>query len=379
MAHIRKRDNGSFQATVYAGKTVAGKKIYEYITCDSLKECKTKARELERDIENKTYSNLGKVNFDVWCEKWASVSFGELAPSTQKSYKMYVNFHFVPFFGSLKLEKITEMHIKEYVSDKLKKLSPTTVRKHFFVLSWILKDALKSKNPCVDIVAPQAKKYKPEILQEDGFVLIHAALKGTWDEIPLLMAAFCGMREGEIFALKWDDILKSEGLIRVDENRAIGENGYMDKAPKSDRGMREIAAPDVVFKLIEDYRMNLESISNYLFTMRPDSYSERFGKLINRHNKAIKLIKSGKKTKDEYVLVGNKRKIQFNPQSKPLPDVRFHDLRHYHATVLHKHGISDQYAAARLGHDVMVLKKIYQHLETGVKKNIDEKVKELFR
>lgn len=386
MAHIRKLKNGTWQAAVYVGtsaeldKKGKPKKIYEYITCDSERECKLKSKELELDIENRTYSNLWKMNFAVWSKKWMDLNFPNLSPSTQVSYKMYIETHFIPFFKRFQLKDIKEMHIKEYINKKLKDgLSASTVRKHFFVLSNIMDEALKIKSPCRDIDPPKLKKYKPEILSEEGFSLFRNALKGTWDEIPLLLAAYCGMREGEIFALKWDDIDQTNCTITIDENRAISLNGYTDKDPKSENGIRIIAAPKLIFDLIEKHRVTQKKISNYLFTMRPDSYSDRFGKLIDRHNDAIKKIRSGKKFIDDYyVKFEHKRKVQFNPQKKPLPDVRFHDLRHYHATILHKHGVSDQYAAERLGHDIIVLKKIYQHLELDTKKALDEKVKEIF-
>jgi integrase len=381
MAHIRKLKNGTFQASVFVGTLTDGKKKYEYITCDTEKECKTRARELETDIENRAYSNYANMRFDVWSEKWVLVSMHELTSGTVKGYKAYINNHFIPFFGNMKLKNIQEMHVKEFVTNKLKELSSTTVRKMFFLLSWILHDALKIKNPCRDITPPKTNKYKPNVLDEAGFNLIHNALKNTWDEIPLLLAAYCGMRAGEIFALKWDDIKKDEGLIKIDESRAITEDeGYINKSPKSERGYRQVATPSIVFDLIERHRITQKAINNYLFMIRPDSYSERFGKLIDRHNIAIRQIKRGKTCKDDYnVIYEHKNKIQFNVQGEVLPDIRFHDLRHYHATILHKHGISDQYAAERLGHDIMVLKKIYQHLELDVKKDIDNKVVSIFK
>jgi hypothetical protein len=56
-------------------------------------------------------------------------------PSTQKSYKMYIEFHFIPFFGPKKLRDIQEMSIKEYIAKKTKEgLSSTTLRKHFYIL-----------------------------------------------------------------------------------------------------------------------------------------------------------------------------------------------------------------------------------------------------
>jgi hypothetical protein len=53
--------------------------------------------------------------------------------------------------------------------------------------------------------------------------------------------------------------------------------------------------------------------------------------------------------------------------------------RHYHATVLYEESIPDLYAAERLGHDVMVLKRIYQRLQLKKKTSLDEKVKEIFK
>ncbi|MCX8129390.1 MAG: site-specific integrase [Clostridia bacterium] len=394
MAHVRKLKNGTFQAAVYVctsaelDKHGKPKKIYEYITCDSEKECKSKARELETDIENRTYSSLGKMKFDAWANKWIDINFvdyskpcvkGKIKASTQVSYKMYIETHFKPFFGRLYLREIQEMHIKEYISKKLKYgLSPTTVRKHFYLLNAILYDALKVKNPCRDVEPPKAKKYTPHVLTEAEFELFHAAFKNTWDEIPLLLGAWCGMRLGEIFCLKWGDIDKDNCMITIDETRAISEFGYIDDDPKSERGMRTIPISQKIIDLLEARRTQQEKISHYIFQLRPDSYSERFGKIIDRHNKALKQLKAGKVKRSDFVLTGHKRCIEFNLASAPLPDIRFHDLRHYHATILYKNNIADQYAAERLGHDILVLKKIYQHLELSTKKEMDDKVRALF-
>ena len=397
---VRKTKSRSWEAAVYIGlstteKTKSGnlKKLYEWVTAESEKECRTKKRELEQEIEDRTHSQYGKWTFKQWCDKWMEVNFVDYSqpnildklkpnykPSTQKSYKMYIKFHFVPFLGNAKLKDISEMNIKEYISKKEKEgLSSTTIRKHFYVLSTILYDALKIKSPCRDLEPPAIKVYKPHVLSEDEFNMFHDALAGTWDEIPLLLAAWCGMRQGEIFCLKWGDIDKENSEITIDENRAISEFGYMDVDPKSERGFRTIPASQKVMDLIEARRLKQEKISPYIFPMRPDSYAKRFPKLIERHNKALKDIKARKAKQADFVIKGHKRSVEFNLAKVPLPDIRFHDLRHYHATILYKNGISDQYAADRLGHDISVLKKIYQHLEDSTRKATDDKVKDMFK
>lgn len=390
MASIKLLDNGKYQATVYIGRDANGKQDKKRKTFDSERKAKKWARDLETEIEERKYTNMDKVRASTWFNDWLEANKNHLSPPTYISYKMYINTHFKPFFGTFKLGQIKELHIKKYINDKLMELSPTTVRKHVFVLKEILHDALKLKSPCLDIKPPKPEKYVPYILTEEEFQNIHTAVKGTRDEPIILLAAWCGLRRGEIFALKWDDINWDNGTIRVDEARALSEDGYINKKPKSDNGLRSVAVPQPLMTILKDYRVQqaipytgkgkvpeskkairrqigrllkkyssksieevpeeqkenflseLKELQSRIFLIRPDHYSTYFGELI---------------------------------KNKKLPPVRFHDLRHYHATWLYRQGIPDQYAAQRLGHDIHVLKGIYQHLGVDVQAEIDEKIK----
>ena len=112
--------------------------------------------------------------------------------------------------------------------------------------------------------------------------------------------------------------------------------------------------------------------------MRPDSYCKRFINIIKTHNELLD-IKNGIKTETKKPChTKNSLKAQLNVQSVKIPKFRFHDLRHYHATSLYENNIADQYAAERMGHDIKVLKGIYQHLGLNKKKEEDEKVKKLY-
>lgn len=394
MASIKKLPNGRFQATVFIGRDANGKQLKKKVTFDSEKEAKKFARDLEQEIEERKYTNMDNTRASAWFDNWLELNKNSLSPSTYISYKMYVEAHFKPAFGSFKLGQIKELHIKKYINDKLTDLSSTTVRKHILVLRKMLYDALKQKSPCTDIEVPKAEKYKPYVLSEKEFEQIHNAIKGTRDEPIVLLAAWCGLRLGEIFGLKWDDVNWEKGLIRIDENMAISENGYIDKKPKSDNGLRNVVVPQDLMTLLKSYRLEqatpdtvkkgkvpeskkslrkwtrvllkkygsktieeipeelkenflaeFREIQSRIFLMRPDSYSTYFGELIDE---------------------------------KKLPPIRFHDLRHYHASWLYKRGIPDQYAAQRLGHDIKVLKGIYQHLEVDVKTETDNLIRSGF-
>ncbi|WP_242833145.1 hypothetical protein [Desulfosporosinus acidiphilus] len=100
--------------------------------------------------------------------------------------------------------------------------------------------------------------------------------------------------------------------------------------------------------------MNYETNSNdknikndqlmFPFPMRPDSYTSYLGKLV---------------------------------RDKKIPKTRLHFLRHYHATWLYENDVLDHLAAERLGHDIKVLKGIYQHLGVKKKDEINRKIIEL--
>lgn len=337
MASIKKISNGKFQATVFIGRDANGKQMKKKITRDTEKECKNAARELEQEVQDKRYINLDNIRLSAWMDKWLELNENRLSPSTFVSYRMYADVH-LKNLGALKLSQINEIHIKQYMNDKLKQLSPTTVRKHMFVLKEMLHDALKHKSPMTDISLPQQEKYKPKVPTKKEFESIHAALKGTRDEILILLAAWCGLRRGEIFAMKWDDIDWVNQTIRIDEAMAISKNGFIEKLPKSKNGLRTIAAPEYLISLLDRHRKKQKEITERIFNIRPDHYSSYFAELIRKNE---------------------------------LPKIRFHDLRHYHASWMYTQGVPDHYAAQRLGHDIHVLKSIYQHLDMDIKNDID--------
>lgn len=346
MASFKKRPNGAYQATIYVGRDADGKQLFRYVTRPTLRECKVAAREIEQEIEEGRFVNVPNTRLATWMDKWLDLNEGSLSPSTFTSYLMYVDKHFKPYFKGLKLKQINETHIKQYINDKLKVLSPTTVRKHFFVLRRILQDVLKHKNPARDIKPPVKEDFVPHILTDAEFQQIYDVFKKHKYEPIILLAAWCGLRRGEIFALKWDDINWEDATIRVDESRSITKDGtYIDKKPKSRKGIRSVVAPEYLMGLLAGLRKKQKQIDPRIFPIRPDQCSSYFAKKIKEHN---------------------------------LPPIRFHDLRHYHASWLYKQGIPDQYAAQRLGHDIQVLKGIYQHIDAHRQTELDNKVRRLY-
>lgn len=349
MASVRKLKNGKFQATVYVGRDVNGKQLRKYITADTERECKAKARKMETELDEGIFVNIENKTVGKYLDEWIELRKNEIAASTYMLYKIYINKHYKPAFGKIKMNKLNELHIQKFKNDKLKEVATNTVRKLLFVLNKALQDGMKNKNPMKDIEIPQKEKTRFRLVTDEEFnFLYEEAKKDIFDECVILLAAQGGLRRGEIFALKPNDLFLKDNFIRVDEAYSISEDGYVDKDPKSINGFRDSVIPEYLSKLLGKYMLQKGKITDRLFDMRPDSYSKRFKRLRER------------------TVLKNE-------------DIVFHDLRHYHASWLYKNGMPDQYSAERLGHDIMTMKKIYQHLDKSIKLENDKKIIEMLK
>jgi integrase len=352
MAYIEKRPNGTYRAHVFVGTDETGKKIKQYVTRPTRRECKVAADEMERRIREGAVSssNIRTLPLSVYADRWFEANRSRLAPSTRKAYRMYIDLHITPTpIGPKRLCDITETDIMEWLAANTKNAA-CTIRKHFFLLQDIMGAALKGANPCIGVKPPKAEDYIPVVPTREEFKALHDAVRGTKDELPILLIAKCGMRPGEIFALEWADIDFDRQMIRVDEALSIDEEGgkYVEKDPKSRKGKREVAAPADVMQLLKDKRANARVIGIRILSIRPDSFTKRYSKILD------KLVAAEK-----------------------VREMRLYDLRHYHATEMYRLGIPDQYAAGRLGHDVWVLKKIYQHLHLDDTQAMDDRIRKL--
>ncbi|WP_407311016.1 tyrosine-type recombinase/integrase [Desulfosporosinus sp. SB140] len=364
MASIKKLDNGSYQATIYLGRDENGKKINKYVTRSGLKECRSAARKIEQEHEEGKLTNVDNIRIAEWIKNWIEIHKNKYSPSTIVLYSGYLKNYYRPFFKQMKFKELKDIHLKKFANELLGNQSATSVRRILSCLRPIFYDALKGKTPFQDLKLPKEEKVDySDVPTPEVFKKIHDATKGTRDEPIILLAAWCGLRREEIFALRQNDIDTKNNTIRVDEAYVINDQGkYQIKSTKSENGLREVAAPPYLINLIKGVMQNgfakrkkkqkvVVEIANkknkgdqFIFPMRPDSYSSYLAKLV---------------------------------KEKKMPKTRLHFLRHYHATWLYENDVPDHLSAERLGHDIRVLKEVYQHLGVQKKEKINRKIIEL--
>lgn len=320
MATAKKLPSGSWRCLVYDYTDDSGKRVYRSFTSEDpspagKRKAEALAAQYAVEKEQKQHCSLtfGEA-FDNYIKDRESV----LAVSTIREYKRTKRVDLAEF-DHVPLEDITQKRIQEFINRKARDKSPKTVRNIHGLITAVLKNYL----PSLAIHTTLPQKVLPTLYiptDED----IRTLLEHIDDEdmmIAVLLAAFGPLRRSEICGLEDTDfngnIAHIQRAVVLDENKQ-----WVDKTTKSVAGNRYVPLPDFVMDRISGR-------TGRIIHLKPNQISDRFIDLVARSE---------------------------------LPHFRFHDLRHYCASIQHALGIPDAYIMQRggWGSDT-VLKQVYRH------------------
>lgn len=316
------------------------------------KMLKARVDELEYQIKNNLYLDESNATLEEYLLEWHKTYTQKLAETTQQLYKMYIDKHIAPGIGTLRVKEIKPMQLQQFYNEKMKSgMSGNTVGKLHTFLNRALGDAIKNRliryNPCEGVEKPKSRKNPIGICDEDNFFTLLEKTKGTYDEICILLAGVCGLRRGEVFGLRLSDIDFKKCTISIVQTMTRFSGEWIIKPPKSESGQRRIQVPQFVIDAINNYLTSLEVVPERIMgKYTPDYYSKHFRKLLASHQ---------------------------------LPHIRFHDLRHFNATIMLKYGVPDKIASERLGHSrVQVTREVYQHVLSDMDKKASNIIEGVF-
>ena len=313
MAKAKKLPSGNWRVLVYAGTDADGKRKYESFTAATKKEAEYQAAEFSYNRKQKTVPEnmtLGEA-YDKYIESKSNV----LSPNTVREYKRSRS-RDLQGLMNIKLSQLNQDLIQREINEASTNHSAKSVRNMHGLLSAVL--GVYMPDFKLHTTLPQKQKYSRQIPTDEDINKILEVAKGTLQEVPIMLAAFGALRRGEICALTPDDV-RCNGVI-VDKSIAINsDKESVVKAPKSYAGYRFVELPDFV----------IEKLRAWDFNISPSTLTHGFDRLVK---------KAG------------------------VQHCRFHDLRHYHASILHALGVPDKYIMQRGGwSSASVLQDVYQH------------------
>lgn len=340
MATAKKLPSGSWRCLVYDYTDEKGKRVYKSFTSkDPTPKGKREAEKAaaEYAAEKETVKANEKA-FGEYAKEYIAQRESILSPRTIMDYKRILKCE-IDAIKDIPIERITQEQIQNLVNADALSHSPKTVRNTHGFISAVMK--VYRPEFALNTRLPKMKKPNLYIPTDDEIKKLLAYVKGTEMELPILLSAFGPMRRGEICALHTDNI--NGDTVHVCQNMVKKKTDDGDvwiiKTPKSTEGDRFIKYPKEVSVLWEDK-------NGYVTSLSPNNITDRFNDI---------LVKAG------------------------IQHFRFHDLRHYSASIQHALGIPDAYIMQRGGWGSDgVLKNIYRHVLSDRQKEMNDKANEHF-
>lgn len=360
---IEKRGKNSYRLVVFKGYDLDGKAIRHQKTvhCKNKSEAQTELAKFLTQVESGLVVDGSVPTFAQFVEIWTrDYALKELAPSTYYRYKRMLETRITPYFGHYKLDKIKPTDIMRFYDllqqdtqlvrkknnngkKTRKPLSPKTILEHHRLLSSMLHKAvywqLIISNPAERVQPPKASKpTRPHYDEEQTKILVDNLQKLTGNDIKyrvaILLDIFTGARLGELVGLEWNDIDLKNGIININKSsQYLSQKGVFTKAPKTESSIRDVAIPDFIVSLLEEYKLWYEEQKSIC----GDFWYESDRLFVQDNGKPIHPSTISKWFEKFVKQIG-------------LPVINFHGLRHTNATLLIAQQVDVATVSARLGH-----------------------------
>lgn len=379
--HIRQRSTGSFELRYSLGTDPATGKRRTVTTTvkGSRRTAEKEMRRLLRAVDTGEHVDPTRMTVRQWLQTWLTTVRQEVSPKSHERYAEIVHNFLAPALGNLTLVKLAPSHIQDAYNTwatggrrdgKAGGLSART-RRHIHrilrsALARAVEQQLLARNPADAFRKrlPKVERREMVTLSAEQSARLLEAIKHTRVYWPTLLALSTGMRRGEVLALRWKNIDLERGTLRVMESLEQTKNGGLRfKAPKSDR-TRVITLP--AFAIEELRRLKQQQAEELLMLgirqtgetllcsradgapLQPRSLTHEFSRLAARQN--------------------------------GFPRIRYHDLRHSHATELLRAGVHPKVAQERLGHStISTTFDLYSHVTDTMQSDAADRLDAAFR
>lgn len=364
MAHIRKRGK-TYSYAIDLGQDPLTKKRKQTTKGGFIKkkEAEAAARKVELLLDENRYIEQSKEIFSEYIKYWFENHYQIRIKQTSAINSRYIlEKHLLQenTFANKEIAKITTADIDLFYNLKLKEnYSASYIRKMHQLLNQAFSQAVKWKkiifNPLTDS-APPAVKYKEMSIW--SIQDIQEFLNNCKDEqhyLTFLLAVYTGMRRGEILALKWSDIDLQQKIIHVRRSLAyVPKNGYYFTTLKTKNSKRQIPLTEYVLNELVMHKKRIEE------------WKDLVGTLFEDNDLVISTITGT--YQDPRNLVRVMKRIV---KSAKVPNIRFHDIRHTHASILISAGADIVTVSRLLGHaNPKITLEFYAHLLPGAKNEI---------
>jgi integrase len=348
--------------TISLGYDGEGKRKRRAVYGASKREVQEKIQALQGKALSGANLDVVKLTVGAFLERWLETTAkSSVRPTTLERYGVLVRRHLIPVIGMTQLSKLHAMHIEGmYAEMERAGASAWTRRMSGTLLGNALKHAVRLKligsNPVRDVAKARPLEKEMQFLTEAQSRAFLSAAEGRRLYALFALAIGSGMRQGELLGLQWADIDFQAGTVAVVRTLGTVQNKFILKEPKSKRSRRTIRLPAFAIAALQSHRAAMLAEGNIAAPV----FCTRAGQFITKSNLTRQVFRPILKAAN-----ANAVKVATELKTEPvlLPAIRFHDLRHTHATMLLARGKSVKAVSQRLGHaSIEITLKHYAHV-----------------
>jgi integrase len=375
--HIRERSPGHWAIVIDARDPDTGQRKRKWHSFKGSKreaqvEC---ARLIGEHKAGKVNLAPNKTTVAEFLARWLEHKRTQITPYSFERYEDVITHNIIPLIGNIRLAKLQPMAISNAYgkaltsgrSDGRGGLSPRTVHYMHRVLRQALDHAIRwsliGRNPIDAVEPPKVERRPMAALDADATIALVEAARDTKLFIPVLLGVMCGLRRGEVAALRWRCVDLDTGTLSVAASAEQRRGGVLrEKPPKSGRG-RTVELPSLVVDELRRYRV--KQAENLL----------RLGvRLSDDHH--VVMLEDGSRVLPRSLT----HSFETFLKTRKLPRMRLHDLRHTHASQMLKSGVHPKVAQERLGHSsIAITLDLYSHVMPGMQHEAAQQIDRAMR
>jgi integrase len=368
--HIRERSLGHWAIVLDIRDPATGKRKRRWHAfAGNKRQADDECARLITEMRGGTYLDPSKLTVAAFLERWLEHIKTQVSPRTVERYTEIARKNLAPLLGAVKLTKLQPMQISDAYAKALASgrrdgqggLSPRTVHHLHRILKQALGQALRWRmlpyNPADAVDPPKVERGSMTTYDLDQTAELIEAMRDTRMLVPVTLAVLCGLRRGEVAALRWRHVDLDAGQLAVVESAEQTKAGIRYKEPKSGKARTVAMSATIVAELRahqirqaeELLRLGVRQGGDTFIAAQADGYPLQPRSLT--HEWCRLLAKTS------------------------LPRIRFHDLRHAHATHLLANGVHPKVASERLGHSkIGITLDLYSHVMPGMQADAASRV-----
>jgi integrase len=274
----------------------------------------------------------------------------DIKPRTRAHYRHLLESMILPELGKLRMSRISPVRVRTWYAG-LDAARPT-LRAHAYgllrtIMATAVAEDVVATNPCrIRGAGTSRTRHQPKIASLPEIEIIAETMPARYRPM-VLLAAWCGLRFGELAELRRGDVDLDAGVLRVSRGVARADGEVIVGDPKSEAGTRTVSIPPHLLPALEAHldAHVARSPGSLLFPARHGG-----------HLAPSTLYRAWYPAR----------------AAAGRPDLRFHDLRHTGATLAAATGATLADLMARMGHSTPAAAMRYQHAVADRDKAIGE-------